>query len=323
MSFAVAGEIITTKPIPGADRIQSATVRCGNEGTWNGVVQKTIHVGDIVTVFLPDAVLPEGDARWEFMKNHKYRVKMSKFKGFPSECLILDLGDSDAPGTDLTARYGVTKYEKTIEPSLRSPRVTNLLFAFPSFLPKTDEPNVQRVLEWSDLTRSSPWYVTEKIDGSSCTAWKGDDGELHVASRNWELAETVGCLYWDACKKYDLKNNLPNDTAIQFEVCGPKLQGNPMGLSSVEGRAFTVFSHSVQQPFDALVAISNVIGMPMVRVLHEGSGEMDLEWVHELADGMRYENGKKGEGVVVRAKDQSYSFKVLSRNYKESTTKSI
>ena len=57
--------------------------------------------------------------------------------------------------------------------------------------------------------------------------------------------------------------------------------------------------------------------MPMVRVLHEGSGEADLVWLHEFADGMRYENGKKGEGVVVRAKDQSFSFKVLSLEYKE------
>ena len=232
--LAVTGTIATTGPIPGADRIQRATVMCGSEGTWTGVVPKTMLLGDGVTVFLPDAMFPKDDARFEFMKRHKYIVKMSKFKGVPSECVILDLGDTDAPGTDVTARYGITKYEKTIEAPRGSYTIPNTT-PFPSFLPKTDEPNVQRVLEWKALTRATPWYITEKADGSSCTAWKGEDGILHVASRNLELSETPGCMYWTTCATYDLQNTLPDNTAIQFEVCGPKVQGNPMGLPEYRG----------------------------------------------------------------------------------------
>ena len=57
-ALAIIGKIIATAPIDGADRIQQATVVCGTSGKWQGVVGKDISIGDIVMVFLQDAILP-------------------------------------------------------------------------------------------------------------------------------------------------------------------------------------------------------------------------------------------------------------------------
>src|SRR5690606_8109384 len=87
-----------------------------------------------------------------------------------------------------------------------------------------------------------PWYATEKADGTSCTAYV-DDAGLHVCSRNWELKEFTASgasnVYWRAARKYGL-DRLPQGVALQFEVVGPGVQGNPMGLSDLEARAFTL-----------------------------------------------------------------------------------
>ena len=83
-AMAVIGRIVETAPIEGADRIQQAVVVCGASGKWTGVVGKNVAVGDTVTVFLQDAVLPP-DPRWAFMEKHHWRVRMARFKGMPSE----------------------------------------------------------------------------------------------------------------------------------------------------------------------------------------------------------------------------------------------
>ena len=140
--MAVIGSIVETATIEGADRIQQAVVVCGASGKWTCVVGKDMAVGDTVTVFLQDAVLPP-DPRWAFMEKHHWRVRMARFKGVPSECVIIP-GAPDMPaGTDLTEALGVTKYEKPIPAAMSGDAVG----AFPSFIPKTDEPNFQTVPE--------------------------------------------------------------------------------------------------------------------------------------------------------------------------------
>ena len=54
--LAVVGKITELKTIEGADRILHATVVCGDAGKWSGVVGLNHQVGELVTVFLQDAV---------------------------------------------------------------------------------------------------------------------------------------------------------------------------------------------------------------------------------------------------------------------------
>ena len=310
-SLAVVGRITKTASIPGADLIIQAVVVCGESGKWSGVVSNATQVGDMVTVFLQDAILPPSD-RWAFMERHKWRVRMARFKGVPSECLIVSGAPDMPPGTDLTEALGVTKYEKPIPAGMGGDAVG----AFPSFLPKTDEPNFQTV-EFAELM-AQPFYVTEKADGSSCTAWY-DGAGLHVASRNWELKELTATgahnVYWSTARQYKLEE-LPTGMAVQFEVVGPGVQGNPMGLKELEGRLFGAFHQNWAGQWSRLPVDEFPRVMPLAREIPVQQRPHTADELRELAT-IKYPNGKHAEGVVVRAADQSWSFKVLNLSYSQ------
>lgn len=326
---AVVGQISEIRPIDGADFIQAATVLCGAAGKWSGVVGKDVAVGDGVTVFLQDALLPPNE-RWAFMEKHKWRVRMARFKGVPSECLIVKGAPNMPPGTDLAEALGVTKYEKPIPQGMQG----DFVGAFPGHIPKTDEPNFQSVPEMVERMRREPWYATEKADGTSATAYVDSDG-LHVCSRNWELKELTASggknVYWSAARKYGL-DRLPQGVALQFEVVGPGVQGNPMGLSELEARAFTLRDTVAHRYLSRiqLQAMAEAMGIPLAcevgdwrslaqRASHMNGHGMPIftdDELRKLAE-IKYPNGKHGEGIVIRALDSSWSFKVINLNYKD------
>lgn len=315
--LAVVGKLISIEPIAGADRIKKATVVCGDAGKWIGVVGLNHQVGELVTVFLQDAVLPPDNERWEFMEKHHWRVRMCRFKGVPSECVIIPGAPEMPPGTDLTSTLGVTKFYKPLPASMSGEALGN----FPGFIPKTDEPNFQTVPEMVERMAAEPWVATIKCDGTSCTAWNDPDGNLHVASRNLELREFTktgaGNSYWRAARKYDM-SKIPAGCALQFEVVGPGIQGNPMGLQDVDGFAFTIYDYeeNVRLGFGALQGIAACVGMPLVPTLVFGAGAMDSDQLRKLAE-VKYINGKPGEGIVIRDMEHEWSFKVLNLLYKE------
>lgn len=311
---AVIGKIVMIEAIKDADRIKLATVVCGDAGRWTGVVGLDHHIGELVTVFLQDALLPPSD-RWAFMEKHKWRVRMARFKGVPSECVIVS-GAPDMPiGTDLAEALGVTKYFKPLPASMSGDAVGN----FPSFIPKTDEPNFQTVPELVERMAEESWVATLKCDGSSCTAWNDEDGNLHVASRNLELREFnkagAGNSYWRVARKYDF-TKLPKGCALQFEVVGPGIQSNPMGLNGIDGYAFTLYDYTnhkkagVAELEDAVFSI----GIPLAPWVIRGEGQMTNDQLRKLAE-VKYPNGKPGEGVVIRATDGSWSMKVINLLY--------
>lgn len=317
--LAVVGKVIDLAAIEGADRIRCATVVCGPSGRWKGVVGLDVAPGELVTVFLQDAVL-QPDDRWPFMEKHKWRVRMCRFKGVPSECLIVRGAPSLDVGVDLTAALGVTKHEKPIPTSMQGDAVGE----FPGFIPKTDEENFQRVPELVARMSVDRWHACEKADGSSGTAWTDESG-LHVASRNWELREFTASgasnAYWRAARKYGM-DRLPAGLALQFEVVGPGIQGNPLGLKDIEARAFTLydFAEHRRRPRADLLAVCGDLGVPMAPLLHSGPVD-DMpaysdEGLRAMAE-IRYASGKHGEGIVIRADDSSWSFKVINLLYKD------
>lgn len=321
MKLAVSGVVAQTNPIEGADLIQQAVVDCGDEGVWSGVVGKDMKVNDPVVVFMQDAILPPSD-RWAFMERHKWRVRMARFKGVPSECVIVPaVGDVESDceiGFGLDELLGVTKYEKKMPAVIAGDAKGN----FPSFIPKTDEPNFQRVRDLPDLLDGIDWYAAEKADGTSCTVWVDDDG-MHVCSRNLELKEFAadgrGNVYWETARKYNLER-LQQGVALQFEIVGPGIQGNPMGLEQVEMRAFTLYhiKGRYRLPFAALVAVCNHNGWPLAKVLGAGFGFLGYDELRSMADEHTYANGKPAEGIVIRdVGTLGISFKVISLNYKD------
>ena len=310
------GKIINLELIPGADFIVSATVVCGEGGKWRGVVRKVdFEINDLCYVFLPDALVPERDDM-SFMKASNWRVKMRRFKEAPSEVVIIPTKLDLMVGADCTEAFGVTKYHKPVPPHLQGIAKGH----FPDFIPKTDELNYQRYPELVDNLVGKAWYMTEKADGSSTTAyrWKGKFG---ICSRNLELVRNPDNGYWKVAEKYQVEEKLPEGIAIQWETCGPEIQSNPMGLSEIDGFMFSAYNIEEKRylTFDEIKKLSVEIGFPMVRLIEWGHSFIP-NGVEERGEGV-YLNGKQREGVVIRSQynygHAPISFKIINLGFEK------
>lgn len=316
------GKIIDLQPIPTADFIVSATVVCGPGGQWHGVVRKAdFEINDHCVVFLPDAQLNADDhCNMPFMKDSAWRVKMRRFKGAPSEVVIMQckygkLGyDSSNVGTDVTKQFHVTKYHKPVAPNL----IGIAIGGIPGFIPKTDELYYQMHPELVANLVGKPYYITEKADGSSTTAFRYR-GKFGVCSRNLELERNPDNGYWKIAIRYGLEEKLPEGIALRWETVGPGIQQNPMGWHDLQGLAFGAYNipearHLTMQEFFDLCAM---LDFPPVMVLEKGEFFPSYN-VASLGEGF-YDNGKPREGVVVRSQEnighEPISFKVINLNY--------
>lgn len=315
------GKVVQLDQIPDAHFIASATVVCGKGGKWRGIVRKDeCSVGQECLVYLPDSVVPECD-QMRFLEKYKWRVRMCKFRGAPSEVLIMPIPDDRifelVVGTDVTVACSVTRYFKPIPVHLQGLAKGQ----FPSFIPKTDELNYQRHGDLVEALHGKPYYITEKADGSSTTAYRYK-GEFGICSRNLELVRDENNGYWQVAKKYSVEDNLPEGIALQWETCGPKIQGNPMGLKEGDGFAFSAYNIPEHRylTMDEFLSLCHTIKFPTVRLI-EVAPSFDKETVEKLGEGT-YCNGKEREGVVVRSQGNQMgcspvSFKVINLNYEK------
>lgn len=318
MGVAYIGKVIEVNPIEGADFIEGLTVVVGAAGKWNGTAKKgQIPMGALCEVYLQDALLPK-TPEFAFMEKYGNVVKMRRFKGIPSECLIMPLTVSGDIGDDIGELRGVMKYEKPLPANMGG----DVLGFFPSFVPKTDEPNFQTVPEMVEYLRGKSFYSTVKADGSSATVYKYE-GHFGCCSRNLELKETPGNAIWQIARQYDLENALRDGYALQVEICGPGIQGNPMGLKKVEPRLFNVYHIPSHSYLDGHAVWKLFDWFPKVDVVDFGKTfefQSDEELRH-YAEGF-YPNGKNREGVVIRSiteaqvNGQRISFKVINLAYK-------
>lgn len=316
-ALVFVGKIIDLQPIEGADFIVSATVVCGEGGKWKGVCKKVdFEVGTKCIVYLPDSLIPPTEDM-KFMESSGWRVKMRRFKGAPSEVLIMPMPGWDMEvGVDCTLSMGVTKYHKPIPAHLQGVALGD----FPSFIPKTDELNFQRHPELVDQLVGKPWYMTEKADGSSTTAYKWN-GTFGICSRNLELVRNPDNGYWKVAEKYKVEELLPEGLAIQWETCGPGIQSNPMGLSEIDGFMFSAYNISERRylTFNELRKLSLEIKFPMVRLIEWGNRFIP-DGVEGRGEGV-YGNGKQREGVVIRSQENyghaPISFKVINLGFEK------
>lgn len=319
LALVFVGKIVEERPIEGADFIVSVTVVCGQGGKWQGVVRKHDFVSTrLCAVFLPDSLIPESEEML-FMKASNWRVKMRRFKGAPSEVLIMPChsgyGTLDI-GKDITALYGVTKYHKPMPAHLQG----EAKGYFPDFIPKTDELNYQRHPELVENLIGKPYYVTEKADGASTTAFRYK-GEFGLCSRNLELVRNENNGYWKVAMNYNLEANLPEGIALQWETCGPGIQSNPMGLSEIDGFAFS--SYDIQEHrylnMHEFYTLCEKLKFPTCRPLTIKQ-EFSKEGIELLGEGL-YASGHQREGVVVRSQENygsaPISFKVINLNFEK------
>lgn len=314
MTVAVIGKIINLVKVENSDNLSQATVVCGRSGKWRGVVrtQSNFSIGDLVEVYLPDAVVPNID-RFAFMQTRKYRVSMARFRGAYSESLIMPTTEQTSHlnvGDDIANIVGVYKYEKPI------PADSIQIGKFPEFsVPKTDEPHLQAAIN----IPSHP-VATIKFDGTSLTLLWSEINRLIVCSRNYIVR---GGVYDAAAEKINLKKYLElyPKFALQCEVVGPKIQTNSAGFNAITPVLFYVFDTVTQEylSVDETVKIARELRIPVADSVRIEGDPFDIETYVKMFSHLRYANGNQIEGVVVREigrmERQKPSFKVINYDY--------
>jgi RNA ligase (TIGR02306 family) len=355
------------KPIEGADRIEVVQVL-----NWDCVAQKgQYHVGDKVVYFEIDSLLPDIPA-FEFLRGsswsqklNKYKISTHKFRNQISQGLVVPVSDlieiylqinckdtvrvyplsivDPEEGYDLTEKLCIEKYE---------PPVSNgdmgEIISHEWYIPKTDEERIQVCAEnvlpaYMKAQNMGDWYISIKLDGTSCTAGLFEDAFL-IGGRNQYFKGPN--MYTETVKKYgDLEAKLreyQKETgryiAFQGELCGPGIQGNKLGLKEKEWFVFNVFISDTGKMDSytkcdllGLLHFCEAFGLKHVPIMDyeykpaidpDASIDENVENLLKFTDSLRYRTyfedalpKQIAEGIVVRMNDMSYSFKVVSNKF--------
>jgi len=320
---------------PNADKMELAKVL-----GWQVCIKKGEYKpGDVCIYVQTDSILKDCP-QFEFLRNKNFRIKPIKLRGILSEGILFptsilkEMGagnvilDEGISGTDVSELIGATHYEKPM-PSNLSGKVAGYL---PSFIRKTDEENVENVVDVLTELNGKPYYITVKVDGSSGTFFL-KDGKFGVCSRNLELKEEENNGFWKIAKKYDIENKLKEffngkNIAIQGEVYGPGIQGNLLGVKELSFSLFNIWDIDNRSyiNYDDIVKFCNMTSIPMVDIVEIGQFfNKTKNELQKLADDLKYPNGHIAEGIVVRPqigflsnsmKQRYCSFKVKNTEFK-------
>jgi len=275
--LATIQKISKLEPIEKADRIETASIL-----GWKCVVKKgDFKEGDSVVYFEIDSFLPI-KPEYEFLRENCYkkfedgregfRIKTRRMRGQFSQGLVLDGGILPEGlyevGQDVTELLGVVKYEPPMPKCLMGLAKGK----FPSFCVKTDETRVQLLQDVINRHVGLDCYVTEKIDGSSTTYFIREN-EFGVASRNLELKEGSNAYWiWATENNVEAKlRNLNRNIALQGEVYGNGINGNPLKIPSIDVRFFNAFDIDKCQflSFAEFKALIESLGFKTVPVITE------------------------------------------------------
>jgi RNA ligase (TIGR02306 family) len=332
-SLVTIRTISCVRPIPGADAIECATV----DG-WDVVVKKgEFQIGDRGVYFEIDSFLPTADERFSFLAKSGIRemdgckgmrLKTIKLRGQISQGLLLPLSlfpEIFASGEcgDLASVVGVQKWEPPIQPQLAG----QMKGGFPFFIQKTDQERIQNMPEILTEQADEEFEVTVKLNGTSMTVYY-QDGSVGVCGRNIEFREGADNTYWRvACR-----DNLPvalcglnQNLAIQGELIGPGIQGNPEKLRDHEFYIFDVFDIVRGQYLsrvDRMCVVdrlkiegADLKTVPLVGFYRLNEFHVDVHKVLDLATGPSLNPNVQREGVVFKRVDGRCSFKAISNTY--------
>lgn len=378
--LATLREVSEIKPIEGADMIELALV----DG-WQCVVKKGEFCrGAIGVYFEIDSFLDHTRPEFAFLApraikwNGKEgaRIKSMKLKGQLSQGLLLptsafvprddagnqigeslddwigmsiaidgDTVDSLNERMDLDTFLGVEKWEKLLPANLAGTARGN----FPTFIFKTDQERVQNLPRVFDEYGDSLFQVTQKLDGSSMTAYvvsresnfyvpTDDDlqSEVHmpnqgVCSRNLDLVKVNGNAFWDVACRDDIHNKILRlmevtrrpALAIQGELIGKGIQDNHEKCEGEnEFYVFDIFDIDAQRylsPFTTAILCQDV-GLNHVPIIHDSIKLKDYAedrgHIIEKAAGPSLRT-KTGEGKVFKliSETDGFSFKAISNEY--------
>ena len=209
--------------------------------------------------------------------------------------------------------------------------------AWPVWVKKTDEERVQN-MTWI-LQDKEPWVVTEKIDGSSTTftlkRGKGFHKDIFlICSRNVVFDKpNKPCfydtnIYTEMAEKYNIENKMKDLLHNHFSDCDwITIQGETYG-QGVQKRDYHLAEHSFKA-FNFITSkdgrwgtekmvdlLQNHTDIPCVPVLNKNYTLPDtVEELLDYATGKSVYDNDLREGIVLRSKDGSKSFKAVSNEF--------
>ena len=326
------------QPIADADAIECATV-----GGWKVVVKKGEYKPGDTAIYLeidswvPHQLAPflskgrepleyEGIAG-ERLRTVRLRGQLSQGLLLPTSVLPSDLGSL---GDDVSDILNIRKYDPPIpghwSEEMRGP--------FPAFLHKTDQERIQNLAKELEtwVAEGFSWELTEKLDGSSMTVYVNGEDE-GVCSRNINLRQSDGNTFWQVAIRDDLIpklkrlcNALCGNFALQGELVGPGIQGNPYKLTRHSFYLFDVYSIddgkflSVEERNSAAHFL-DLVQVPLLcqGALPPASCTLDRATIGSIlgfADGESLlAKGVAKEGVVCKSADGQRSFKAISNDW--------
>lgn len=330
--LATIRRIDAINPIPDADAIEVATV-----GGWKVVVKRGEYsVGDLavyceIDSWIPHTIAPflskgepkvYNDVKGERLRTIKLRGQLSQGLLLPRYVVLDKIGEI-YEGMDVTDLLGIQKWEAAI-PAQLAGEVRGL---FPSLVPKTDQERIQNLTEelkeWQDNSAFT-WEATEKLDGTSCTFFLDDSGELHVCSRNLDLKENPDNSLWKVALQHDLRARMIEmglkNFAIQGELIGEGIQGNKYKL---KGQHFFVFDMYAVKSGEYLshnlrVRYADGLGLKHVPLIAVGMVIQEfVQGLLNMAEGKSVLNAMaEREGLVFKCiSDPSISFKAISNRW--------
>ncbi|MHC6201953.1 RNA ligase family protein [Breznakiellaceae bacterium SP9] len=298
---------------------------------WQCVVKKgEFKTGELAVYFEVDSFLPE-EARYEFLRKSSwrdnadngqgFRIKTVKLRGQLSQGLLLPLSvfpelEGACVGDDVTERLGVKKWYV--------PEVANatgvMIGGRPAGIPASDEIRIQSALELLEQLSGEPYYITTKMDGTSCIVYC-IEGKVGCSSRNCEIKEDKAALYWAPVFNYGLKEKLlalGKNIVLTGELCGPGIQKNKLHLAQTEWYVFDYMEYEtgIYVSYEDMLKACIELGVPTVPL--EEAGEQFAYGLDELLEKARgkYASGQNKEGIVVRHRQAPHkvSFKVLNND---------
>ncbi|OWK42991.1 Phage protein [Fimbriiglobus ruber] len=312
----------TIEPIPNADAIERVRVL-----GWWVVAKKGEHrPGDKIVYCEIDSLLPER-AEFEFLRPSSFkpevrdgdtlvraagfRIRTVKLRGQVSQgiCFPLAILPPGAPtdeGADVTELLGVAKWEPPLPVGMGG----KVKGGFPGFLSKTDETRVQVLEPVLERNRGKTFFVTEKLDGTSFTAFLRAD-EFGICSRNLHMDEADETnVLARVAKKLELEAKLRAirdrhgfSPAVQGEIIGPGIQKNKYGLDAPDLRVFNLLDLDAGRLVDYAPALAILADVGLQTVPQLGPMVLDhtIDELVQFSIGSSVLNPRTPrEGIVLR-----------------------
>lgn len=340
-------KIDSLSPIEGADMIELAHIK-----GWQVVVKKNeFKEGDLGVYFEIDSFLPI-DPRYEFLRNSSYkvsdllgegfRIKTVKLRGQLSQGLLLSVKNfpeikDPIVGSDVTEILGVRKWEIATRASSSGTIIADL----PSYVPYTDEIRIQNIPEVIEEINRYEYYISVKMDGTSCSVAIDTEGQFHVFGHQYEYADDGASMFYEWVKAHHVEELLRDlwepstSITVQGEYCGAGIQKNTAKLREPYWFIFTVLKNGKRISLHEMKRVSNRLRIRTVPIIECGERgsfikkHPTVEKILEFADGQykdfddETKDVGRREGIVIRSQTPVYSsivsgdlsFKAVSNKY--------